>query len=188
MSEAAAAVLLEAAAEEDGAGHGAICLDRFAVAADATHLTGGDPDGRVLRHLLGRVIDGHPIDLVHAHGTGTPLNDESELEAIEWAAKGQEAPPVLYSHKGAMGHSLGAAGLVSVVLNCQAHATGVVPPNVQTRDPLPTRNVVLSAGPVRRMIRRSVAVAAGFGGAMAAVSLAGGAVGRGPYAAPNHGH
>jgi 3-oxoacyl-[acyl-carrier-protein] synthase II len=179
MSEAAAAVLLEAADAENSQSSPAadIVLDRFALAGDATHLTGGDPDARTLRHLLARVIDGRPVDLVHAHGTGTPLNDEAELAAIESAVGpiDHAAPPSVYSHKGALGHSLGAAGLVSVVLNCQAHATGVVPPNVQTRDPLPTTRVTLSPAPVRRAVRRSVAVAAGFGGAMAAVSLVGGA-------------
>ena len=174
MSEAAAAVLLEASDDDDDDAHGTVFLDRFALAGDATHLTGGDPDARTLRYLLARVIDGRPVDLVHAHGTGTPLNDEAELAAIEAEVAGQGTRPVVYSHKGALGHSLGAAGLVSVVVNCQAHAAGVVPPNVQTRDPLPTRRVVLSRGAVRRPVRRSVAVAAGFGGAMGAVSLVSG--------------
>lgn len=190
MSEAAAAVLLEATeVDQDDdrdtkessrpAGRGSaipapIYVDRFALAGDATHLTGGDPDARTLCHVLRRVIDGRPVDLVHAHGTGTPVNDASELAAIESAVvcSGSDNPPALYSHKGALGHSLGATGLVSVVLNCQAHATGTVPPNVQTRDPLPMTRVTLSRDPVRRPIRRSVAVAAGFGGAVAAVSLA----------------
>ena len=173
MSEAAAVVLLErhdpAGDEVPGDGPG-IFVDRYALAADATHLTGSDPDARTLRHVLARVIDDRPVDLVHAHGTGTPLNDEAELAAIESAVREGDAP-VLYSHKGALGHSLGAAGLISVALNCQAHATGVVPPNVRTHDPLPTRRVLLSRDPVRRPVRRSIAIAAGFGGAMAAVSL-----------------
>jgi 3-oxoacyl-[acyl-carrier-protein] synthase II len=174
MSEAAAAVLLQGCEghTDDVLTEGpSILLDRFALAADATHLTGGDPGACALRYVLNRVIDDRPVDLVHAHGTGTSLNDEVELAAIEAAVPGDQAPPVLYSHKGALGHSLGAAGLVSVVLNCQSHATGVVPPNVQTRDPLPTRKVLLSSEPVHREVRRSVALAAGFGGAIAAVSI-----------------
>ena len=177
MSEAAAAVLLEASDAEERSSTAEIYLDRFALAGDATHLTGGDPDARTLRHLLARVIDRRPVDLVHAHGTGTPMNDEAELAAIESAVGSIDhaVPPAVYSHKCALGHSLGAAGLLSVVLNCQAHATGTVPPNVQTRDPLPTSGVTLSRDAVRRPVRRSVAIAAGFGGAMAAVSLVGGA-------------
>ena len=180
MSEAAAAVLLEAegpnAESPRLANRGAVeappvYLDRFALGADATHLTGGDPEARVLRHLLSRVIHDRPVDLFHAHGTGTESNDPTELAAIESNLGGCPNRPSLYSHKGALGHSLGAAGLLSVVLNCQSHATGVVPPNVQTRDPLPTSRVTISREPVPRPVRRSVAVAAGFGGAIAAVSL-----------------
>jgi 3-oxoacyl-(acyl-carrier-protein) synthase len=170
MSDAAAAVLLEATEDGDDAA-GTIRVDHFALGGDATHLTGGDPHLSTLRHLLARVVDGTTVDLVHAHGTGTPTNDEAELAAIESVLGPHAASPALYSHKGALGHSLGAAGLLSVVVNCQAHATGVVPPNAQTRDPLPVARVGLSREVVRRSIRRSVAIAAGFGGATAVVSL-----------------
>jgi len=170
MSEAAAAVVLEAAG--DGApGSDSIYVEGFACGGDATHLTGGDPDLKTLRHLLGRVVANRPLDLVHAHGTGTPANDEAELAAIESAVGRSAVRPSLYSHKGAMGHSLGAAGLLSVVINCHAHAGGVVPPNVQTRDPMGTSEVTIARDPVRRPVRRSIAIAAGFGGATAVVGL-----------------
>ena len=100
-------------------------------------------------------------------------NDPVELAAIEATVVPGETPSV-YSHKGALGHSLGASGLVSVVLNCEAHRHGVVPPNVQTTTPLPAERVRIERGAVERPVRRSVAIAAGFGGAMAAVSLVGG--------------
>jgi 3-oxoacyl-[acyl-carrier-protein] synthase II len=174
MSEAAAAVVLEAEASTDSATDGVVYVDRFALGGDATHLTGGDPQLRTLRRLLARVVDNRPVDLVHAHGTGTPTNDDAELAAIESGLADHSTPAALYSHKGALGHSLGAAGLLSVVINCQAHATGTIPPNVQTRDALPTARLALSSGCVRRPVRRSIAIAAGFGGATAVVSLRGG--------------
>jgi 3-oxoacyl-[acyl-carrier-protein] synthase II len=164
ISEAAAAVLL--GAEGPGTGVG---IDRFAIGADATHLTGMDPQGRTLRRVLASSLNGLPVDLIHAHGTGTTLNDEIELSALEDLA-GDSAPPSLYSHKGALGHSLGAAGLVSVVLNVLSHQTGIVLPNVRTSDPLPTQ-LTIDRGHVRRTIASSLAVAAGFGGAIAAVRL-----------------
>jgi 3-oxoacyl-[acyl-carrier-protein] synthase II len=170
MSEAVATVLLEADGESEPA-CGTVYVDRFAFGGDAAHLTGGDPHLLTLRRLLRDVVDGRPVDLVHAHGTGTPANDEAELAAIESALVGGHGRPAVFSHKGAIGHSLGAAGLLSVVINCQAHATGTVPPNVQTREPVPTSRVVLARDVVQRPIRRSLAIAAGFGGATAVVSL-----------------
>jgi len=80
--------------------------------------------------------------------------------------------PAVYSHKGAIGHTVGAAGLVSVVLNVLMHRHGVVPPNVGVIDPIEVRRAEIHRGAVTRPVRRSVACAAGFGGATAAVSLA----------------
>jgi len=134
-------------------------------------MTGGDPDGATLRRLLQQVVAARPVDLVHAHGTGTIFNDPIELAAMETSCCAGEAPPLVYSHKGALGHSLGAAGIVSVALNCLMHRHGVVPPNVQTRSPLPTRRLRIAGEVVRTPVRRSVAVAAGFGGPAAVVSL-----------------
>jgi 3-oxoacyl-[acyl-carrier-protein] synthase II len=138
---------------------------------DATHLTGVDPSGATLRRLLARVIDNRPLDLVHAHGTGTPMNDPIELAAIEDLLPARDSPTWLYSHKGALGHSLGAAGLVSIVLNVESHRRGIVPPNVQARHPMYTRNVALSREAATARIKRSIAIATGFGGPTAVVSL-----------------
>ena len=80
-------------------------------------------------------------------------------------------PPLVYSHKGALGHSLGAAGLVAVALSCLMHRHGIVPPNVRTTAPLPAKRLRIAPEAVRADVRRSVAVAAGFGGAVAAISL-----------------
>ena len=172
MSESAAAVCLEADRGEstEPIPPGAVCLDRFALGGDATHLTGSDPNGATLRRLITQVIGAHCIDLVHAHGTGTVANDAVEASAIESCLNAGE-PPALYSHKGALGHSLGAAGLVSVVLNCLMHRHGVVLPNVQAGRPLPMRKLILSQAPLRRDVTRSIAIAAGFGGPMAVIGL-----------------
>jgi 3-oxoacyl-[acyl-carrier-protein] synthase II len=171
MSEAAAAVCLEAI-HADGVAPAAISLDRFALAGDATHLTASDPQALTLRRLLAQVIDARPLDLIHAHGTGTQINDPLELLAIESVLDERQNPPNLYSHKGALGHSLGAAGLISVVINCIAHQEEMIPPNIRTQSPLPARRVCISGGACNRAIRRSIAIASGFGGAMAVVSLA----------------
>lgn len=176
MSEAAAAVCVESstagAAEDTPDVTRAIQIERFAFGGDATHLTGSDAEARTLRHLLAHVVDARPVDLVHAHGTGTEQNDPAELAAIESVLPETMARrPSLYSHKGALGHSLGAAGLVSVAINWMCHREGFVPANVNTTDPLPTTRVLLGREGVRRPVRRSIVTASGFGGPMAAISL-----------------
>ena len=171
MSEASAAVVLEAADSRDLPA-GAVRLERYSMAADATHLTGVDPQGCALRYAVSRVLAGRPVDLFHAHGTGTATNDPLELTVFEEESRGWPARPAVYSHKGALGHSLGAAGLVSVVLSCMCHRQGVVPPNIRTTEPLPSDHLAISPVPVRRRISRSLTAAMGFGGPIAAVSLA----------------
>ena len=168
MSEAAAAVVVERVEVPQS---NAIVVDRFAMGGDATHLTGSDPQGRVLRHLLAHVINNRPLDLIHAHGTGTLLNDSMELAALESSLIEQDPRPTLYSHKAALGHSLGAAGLLAVVINCECHRRGIIPPNPRTLDPLSTERVSISAASVRRKIQRSIVAASGFGGPTAAVSI-----------------
>jgi 3-oxoacyl-[acyl-carrier-protein] synthase II len=172
VSEAAAAVCLEAAESEQTRARPWAAVERFAMGADAAHLTAGDPDGHILRHLLHRVIDGEPPDLIHAHGTATLANDPVELAAIEASLPERAGnPPSLYSQKGALGHSLGAAGLVAVVINCLSHRDGVVPPNVHTCEPLNTGVLQIHHGLRRRSIDCSIAIAAGFGGAVGAVTM-----------------
>jgi 3-oxoacyl-(acyl-carrier-protein) synthase len=177
LSEAAAAVMLESARKNihqpPAGADKKIAIESFAYGADATHLTGSDPTGRPLRNLLARVVAGRRFDFVHAHGTGTIANDPVELHAVESVLPDSPGspPPAIYSHKAALGHSLGASGLISVVLNVQMHRKGMIPANLNTPHPLPAGRVTIGQHIERRPIRRSLAVAAGFGGAMAAVGL-----------------
>ncbi|HSU67142.1 MAG TPA: beta-ketoacyl synthase N-terminal-like domain-containing protein [Tepidisphaeraceae bacterium] len=166
MSEAAAAVVLEKSSDAPG-----VCVDRCAFGADATHLTGMDPEGRMIRHAIRACLGDDPLELIHAHGTGTTVNDPIELSALDDLVPPSQRAASVYSHKGALGHSLGAAGLVSVVLNVMSHRTSIVPPNVKTTDPLPVERLCLRSDATPRPIRRSLTIAAGFGGAIAAVTL-----------------
>lgn len=172
MSEAAAAICLEGVELQPRPRPG-IYIDRYAVGGAGGHLTAGDPTGALWRHLLHRVIAGRPFDLIHAHATGTLVNDPIELAAIEHVLKDPATAgrPNVYSHKGALGHSLGSAGVVAIVLNCLMHESHTVLPNLRTTDPLAMTNVTLSPHVVARTIHRSLAAASGFGGPTAVVSI-----------------
>ncbi len=184
IAEAAAAVCLE----RRPARAGEIVLDSYALGGDASHLTGTDLQAGTLRRCLSKVIAARPMDLIHAHATGTIANDPIELAAIEACLVGEVQPatevtsparvdrdgrpsPILYSHKGAIGHSLGASGLVAAVLNVMAHRSGAVPGNVNTIDAMTTQAGRINLGAIERAITRSIAIAAGFGGATGVVGL-----------------
>lgn len=165
MSEMAVAVCLDRQSE-------GIKISQCAMGADAYHLTGTDPQGKMLRRML-KTCSGHgePIDLIHGHATGTITNDPVELAALMEIFGDESHPPCVYSHKGALGHSLGAAGLLAVAINVLCHRNGIVPGNIKTVFPLPAAGLEISRTPTHRSVKRSIALAAGFGGAGAAVLL-----------------
>ncbi len=81
--------------------------------ADAHHITAPAPGGRgAIRCMQTALADaGLPAEEVlhiNAHGTGTPLNDAAEAEAI--ASIFGSPGPIVTSTKGVLGHALGAAG------------------------------------------------------------------------------
>lgn len=165
ISEAAAAICLECRLAKPGE----VVMDGYAIGADASHLTSTNPQALALKSCLKRVLNGRPTDLIHAHATGTVANDPIELSAIDAIAGDGQA--IIYSHKGSFGHTLGASGMVATVLNWMAHQTRQVPGNVSTLDPLATSAGRISRETVNRPIRRSIAIAAGFGGATGVVGL-----------------
>jgi 3-oxoacyl-[acyl-carrier-protein] synthase-1 len=52
--------------------------------------------------------DGRTIDYLNPHGTGTPVGDLKEMEAVRSVFG--DKPPLISSTKSLTGHSLGAAG------------------------------------------------------------------------------
>jgi 3-oxoacyl-[acyl-carrier-protein] synthase-1 len=54
-----------------------------------------------------------PIDYLNTHGTGTPVGDSKEMEAVR--AVFGDKPPLISSTKALTGHSLGAAGAQEAV-------------------------------------------------------------------------
>ena len=153
LSEGAAALLLE---RQPRAGHALAWLDASWIGGDGTGILAVDPETKALRqglaHCLSTVA---PLPaFIHAHATGTE-HDRFELEAIEAAARGLPRECVI-SHKGQLGHTLGAAGLVGVVLSVLSH----VHRRTFTGLPVPAGS-------------SSVTVAQGFGGHVAVVRLRG---------------
>jgi 3-oxoacyl-[acyl-carrier-protein] synthase II len=152
-AEGAAVVLLEEASRAAARGvRGYAEIVGTASTADAYHLTAPAPAGRgALACMRLALSDAElaPSDITHinAHGTSTPLNDETEARAIRelFGAPG----PAVTSIKGITGHAQGAAGAIEVVSVALAYARRTLPPTMGTTevDPACEIDVVLAARP-----------------------------------------
>ncbi len=72
------------------------------------------------------------VDLIEAHGTGTPLGDRVELEALNEVllSHGATQPCAVGSIKSAIGHTKGAAGIIGVIKAAMALHHKVLPAHV----------------------------------------------------------
>jgi 3-oxoacyl-[acyl-carrier-protein] synthase II len=137
-------------------------------ANDAATLTAPDTSGTavslaVRRALLHSGLSVADIAVVSAHGSGTPLNDETEAACLSALFVG--APPVVFATKGALGHSLGATGAVEAITVILALRDGVAPPVPGLRTPLAPLAPMLSAGEARTFSGTAgISLTLGFGG------------------------
>jgi beta-ketoacyl-acyl-carrier-protein synthase II len=108
--------------------------DAFDMAAPA------EGEGAVLtmnRALRKAEIEPERVDYINAHGTGTPLNDKFETDAIR-RVFGQHARRLAVSSTKSMtGHMMGASGAVEAVVCALTIRDQVIAPtiNLQTPDP-----------------------------------------------------
>jgi 3-oxoacyl-[acyl-carrier-protein] synthase II len=116
----------------------------YGLASDAHHITAPHPKGlgaflSMKRALESAGLDPSQVDYVNAHATGTPIGDAAENRAIRdlLVVKGGQAPENvnLSSVKGAVGHTLGAAGALEGVFTTLALKHGVLPPTINLDQP-----------------------------------------------------
>lgn len=138
IGEAAAVLVLETAAHAQA--RGAPILARllgWGASADAHNATAPHPQGRgaalsMRRALAQAGLDAGAVDHVNAHGTGTPLGDAVEAQAIH-EVLGDRVP--VSSIKGAVGHCIAAAGAVEAAACVLAVAEGWTPGTEGLQDP-----------------------------------------------------
>ena len=176
LGEGAASVLLMKAerAKKEGRPHLGTVLG-WGVANDAFHVTAPASDGRGLlaavKQALKRAgLEPDAISAVCAHGTGTVYNDHMELTAFDPLFGNRKLP--VYSIKGAIGHTLGAAGGIEVALGLKSLSEGLAPPTVgfsKGEDNMVER---VSSQPAVIPGNHLLSTNSGFGGINAALILA----------------
>lgn len=143
LGEGAAFMVLES--EEDAIARNARIYGRvrgYALAGEAYHMTTPDPTGstasRVMRDALeAAAVEASEVGWVNAHGTGTPLNDAVESQAMKNVFGERAGQVPLVSTKSMTGHCLGAAGAIEAVATVIALNRHIIPQtlNYRGRDP-----------------------------------------------------
>ena len=145
--------------------------------SDAYHPTApmetGEGAARAMMYALRDAgLEAKDIDYINAHGTGTPLNDSAETNAIK-RALGEEAYNInISSTKSMTGHLLGAAGAVEAIFGLLAMQHNVVPPTTNLHNPDPACDLNYTPNEsIEREINTFMSNAFGFGGHNAVVVM-----------------
>lgn len=143
-------------------GYGSTC--------DAHHITAPDPEGEGAYRAMALAVKKAgwtpgEVDLINAHGTSTPLNEQMETKAIR-RLFGEHADKIMVqATKSMIGHMLGAAGAAGTIAAIMAFEKGVVHPTVNqfTPDPECALNTVPNKA-VKADVRKILVNSFGFGG------------------------
>lgn len=169
--EGAAVLVLER--ETDARARGAQLYAEVAggaITGDAYHITMPAPAGAgaalaMRRALAYSNVAPSDVDYICAHGTGTPLNDVNETEAIKSVFGDHAARLAISSPKSMVGHLLGAAGAVSGLVCALACHEGRVPPTINLNTPDPACDLDYVPNTARTLpVRAALANGFGFGG------------------------
>jgi 3-oxoacyl-(acyl-carrier-protein) synthase len=170
----AAAWALVTSDQSHVAGESATAILGWGNTADAIHMTAPHRDATGLSRAVTRarvMAECAPdaIAFVAAHGTATIYSDAMELVAFRRALG---VPRPIFSVKGAVGHTLAAAGLVQILVAGRALKQGVIPPTVGLGAPDDCAVGWAHAEPVAiGDARRALSTNSGFGGVNTAIIL-----------------
>ena len=149
----------------------------FGLTNDAFHMTQPRSDGReairAMRHALAEAhCAPHEVEWICAHGSSTPLNDDTEVHAIGEVFGEHTTRVPMSGTKGWHGHALGASGAIETAIAALAMTRGWIPPTLNCVDPASAP--VVRHVPERGLTERPAAVlknSFGFGGCNATLVL-----------------
>ncbi len=173
LAEGAAIFVLESAALAHRRGapiYGKIL--GFGLTCDASHLSAPSEDDRSAIGAIQQCLErsqlmASDIDYIHAHGTGTRLNDRREARLIDSLFPHGVA---VSSTKGATGHTLGASGAIGVAFSLLGLKYQQLPPCVGLEQPEFALDFVTMAR--NQAVEQALCFSFGFGGQNAAIALA----------------
>jgi 3-oxoacyl-[acyl-carrier-protein] synthase II len=171
MGEGAAVMVLEEleAARARGATIYAEVLG-YGASNDAHHMLQPDPESfgvvAMMRAALQRAaVEPGEVDYINAHGTGTPLGDLAETQAIKDVFGDHSYELAISSTKSMLGHMFGAAGAIEAMACALAIHEGTIPPTINYEHPDPDLDLdYVPNEPRKAEVRVALSNAMGLGG------------------------
>jgi 3-oxoacyl-[acyl-carrier-protein] synthase II len=144
--------------------------DAFDMAAPA----GGDGAYLTMARALRKAeFEAERVDYINAHGTGTPLNDKFETDAIHRVFGKHADQLAVSSTKSMTGHMMGASGAVEAVVCALTIRDQIIAPTINLQNPDPECDLDYVPGEARRAeIEVALSNSFGLGGHNASVILA----------------
>lgn len=143
--------------------------DAFDMAAPAE----GDGAVQTMERALRKAgLEPDQVDYINAHGTGTPLNDKFETQAIHRVFGDHARRLAVSSTKSMTGHMMGAAGAVEAIVCALTLRDQVIAPTINLRTPDPECDLDYVPNTARRAtVRIVLSNSFGLGGHNASVIL-----------------
>ena len=173
LGEGAGFVVVESAASAKARGARVIAeILGYGAATDVHHLTQPNPLGDAALATMQAActmagLAPEQIDYINSHGTGTPLNDIAEGNAIQRWAGSSVGTIKVSSTKSAIGHLLGGAGAVESVISLMTLEGQFLPASLNIREADAVCTFDLVRSPREAEVRRALTNSFGFGGANA---------------------
>jgi 3-oxoacyl-[acyl-carrier-protein] synthase II len=147
---------------------GQIC--GYGQTCDANHITapmeGGIHASKAMELAVAEAgINPSEVGYVNAHGTGTPLNDKTETQAIKNCFGEHSKDMLISSTKSMTAHMLGAAGSIEAILALKSLEEGIALPTINLKNPDEECDLDYVANKAKRMdTNYAISNSLGFGG------------------------
>jgi len=171
MGEGAGVLVLESLEHARQRGARIYCeVVGYGATADAFHITAPEETGQGAAEAMEQALHDaglapQDVDYINAHGTGTPLNDRIETQAIRTVFGLHADRLVVSATKSMLGHLMGAAGAVEAIACAKSLETGWVHPTLNYEHPDPQCDLDYVPNQARRLEPRvALSNSFGFGG------------------------